>query len=267
MSEMFYDKVLISKSTMRDIADAIRKKTETTNVMKASDMPSLIESVTTEDIITCVDNGFVVNFYNDENKIIQANSTVCGMLIDTPISYECAGWKNSEETIVELPITSNNAGSVINLYPIFLEYEDYSVVLADYPITYELLSAEGQFNEYEVKYYTDGYYSMSVLANDVTPDDNSDLITAGLRATVANLPTNSNNKMRVKYTTNSSGYMWINEDTISSGNEIKLPISATNEYLTFDVTGDTVDLYIRVGSNSTTIRSVLTISEIYFYHE
>jgi len=269
MSEMFDDKVLISKSTMEDIADAIRKKAEITDTMKASDMPALIESITTEDIIACVDGGFVVNFYNDENKIIQANSTECGMLIGSPISYECDGWKNLEDDIVKLPITSDSAGTIIDLYPIFLEYKDYYVTLADYPIEHKLHSAPGQFGNYEVKYYADGYYKVSVVAKDVTPDDpNNDLITAVLTASIKGLPTNKNNKMRVKYTTGSNSVCaWLNEDVSNSANEITLSSGVTDQYVTFDVDGDTVDLYLRLTSNSTTNYTTITISEIYFYHE
>lgn len=304
--DIYEGKVMVSESLMTGIADSIRRKTGTSNYIQTPSMPGMIDGIVTEptlqeksvsldgsddtnmDILPdegydglskvtiavtgggpMVDGGFVVNFYNAESQLIQTNSAVCGMFIDSPVSYECDGWKDTDELTVELPITSDEAEAVIDLYPIFLEYEEYSVVLADYPIDYRYNCAPGQVGGLEVKYYDEGYHKISIKAQDVTPDDpDNDLITCGIIAYIKGLPTNKNNRMRIKYSTeNGVAAMWLNEDAGSSENEIVTLNNVNDNYLTFDVDGDTVDLYVRIGSMSTTIYTTLTISEIYFYHE
>lgn len=306
--DIYEGKVMVSESLMTGIADSIRRKTGTSDYIQTPSMPGMIDSIVTEptlqeksvsldgsddtnmDILPdegydglskvtiavtgggpMVDGGFVVNFYNAESQLIQTNSAVCGMFIDSPVSYECDGWKDTDELTVELPITSDEAEAVIDLYPIFLTYEEYSVVFADYPIT-------GNGNQYvndaTAEFKTAGSNAATGVTQDhdfyqvyVKDDENNGDNTAVYVATIEGLPTKKCNRVRIKcWYRGILDYICINND--ESTKVTDLLAETDDQYATFNITGDTVSLHFQVADNSGGwTPSVLIIHEIYFYHE
>ena len=245
---IFDEKVLISKSYMTDIANAIREKTETEGLILTSDMGEMIRSIS---IDSSVDGGFVVNFYDENSQLIQTTSSACGMFVGSPISYECDGWKDINDETVELPITFNNADSIIDLYPVFLEYVEYTVNFADYPITLSdcTSSVDNANNEQCNNMNGTGFY-MQVA------DAGVQVAYGKLNCTV-NLPTQNCNKVDITYV--ASGY-----DPCINGE--KLTSDSTSHIITFDCNGDIFDLLMHVVSNTSNL-CTLKITNIRFYHK
>lgn len=317
----FDDKVLVSNSIMTGIADAIRLKNETSNPIATPDMPGLIaaietypplqeknveidgsdESVTdivpdegyyglnkvTISVVNCgpsVDGGFTVNFYDADSKLMQTTSSACGVFVGPPASYKCDGWKDTDDETVELPITFDEADSMIDLYPIFLGYQEYSVAFADYPIKGVELAATKWSDIHGADFKLAGATDIYGTAHDndfyqlyIREDSGNGDNTARYACVIEGLQTKKCNRVRVKYSnrygnwiesgSDSGGgvYMYINNDESTKQN-VKMNIA--DQYITFDVTGETLSLHAHVSDGSDGVATnVIIIHEIYFYYE
>lgn len=244
---MFDEKVLISKSYIMDVADAIREKTETQDSILTHTMADRIRAISTG---SSVKDGFVINFYDENSQLIQTTSSACGMLVGSPISYECDGWKDINDEVVELPITFDNADIMIDLYPVFLGYVEYNVNFADYPITLsDVTMSVDCTNEQCNNMNGTGFY-MQVA-------DAGGQVAYGKMECTVNLPTQGCNKVDITYAAKGDDPCINNE---------KLTSDSKQHIITLDCSDDTFELLMKVVSDNSQL-CTLTITNIMFYHE
>ena len=113
-----------------------------------------------------IENGFTVNFYNLDNKLIESHSAKFGMWIDKPISYEAESWQNENGYVNSFPltVTEDMGATVYNLYPqrakTYAEqlYTAFNVDSALYPIVFIRQFMYSSSNNFTNIYFCKGFY-------------------------------------------------------------------------------------------------------------
>lgn len=108
-----------------DDAYSLQSKTVTENGEVVPDAGYYGLSKVTVDvpISNSVPGGYMVNFFNTDNELIQTHSAKYGYSVDTPISYGYE-WVNSKYELVTFPIiiTEDSGTEVLNVYPILSDW-------------------------------------------------------------------------------------------------------------------------------------------------
>ena len=63
-------------------------------------------------------NMFTVNFYDYDKELLETHVAKCGNQIGSPLSFTAGGWEDVDGTACTFPMTSDTAGSVINVYAV-----------------------------------------------------------------------------------------------------------------------------------------------------
>jgi hypothetical protein len=105
-------KVLIDEITLTNIADSIRSKKGTTELINPANYASEISGITGG---SSIENGFTVNFYNG-NDLIESHIAKCGNDVYAPATLVSQYWTDENGVTYIFPFTTNEVGKVINLY-------------------------------------------------------------------------------------------------------------------------------------------------------
>jgi hypothetical protein len=110
-------KVLIDESTLTNIADSIRSKKGTTDLINPANYASEISGITGGDG-SSIENGFTVNFHDAENNLIQSTSAIYGYQVYAPVSHMVDHWEDENGKLIQFPLTvnPNSQTNEINVY-------------------------------------------------------------------------------------------------------------------------------------------------------
>ena len=134
-----------------------------------------------------------------------------------------------------------------NITTVWVAATPYTVVFTDYPLV-EVSSEACASKTCET---TATHYRISALKGET-------VTFASIKAS-ATLPTQKCNKVKVKYSAS--------EYAGGSINGVEITAGATDQYMTFDCSGDEFELVLSVWDNTAYYAATLTISEVSFYHE
>lgn len=136
-------KAIIDEDTLIGIADAIRTKKGTTNLIPTPNMRNEILSISGGGS-PVLENGFTVNFHDESGSVVEIHSAKNGMFIGKPLYYEKYDFKDSNGDMVTFPFTSDTSAT----YMMYLQettfcdeaiYSFYGISKTEYP--YLLLDA------------------------------------------------------------------------------------------------------------------------------
>ena len=155
------------------------------------------------------------------------------------------GWTSTQGgTTITIPTVNELMSMVdVTLYAVFATH--YYVKFSDYPL--QEVSTDGNA-DYNIRTNAADYY-IDVLRN---PDSGYGIVVAK-----AVLPTNNCNKVRVKYT----AYNGVDRQICGTY------VDAGSSSITFNCSGDTFELTMRVVNSDSGNWATMTISEVYFYYE
>ena len=111
----YSDYALIKKSTLTEIGDAIRSQKGTAELIDPANFGSEISAIEGS---PAIDGGYIVNFYNSDNKLIEFHGALFGYKINAPISYSAEIWVDDNGTILTFPLIINESDNIalINSY-------------------------------------------------------------------------------------------------------------------------------------------------------
>lgn len=140
-----------------------------------------------------IEGGFTVNFYDEDNALIESHSVELGVDIYTPFGFDAEYWADSDGVYYNFPLTCDEAGKVIDLYvadaPICskLIYQHCGVDQEEYPYLV-LLIPSGRTNlTVDVTFWKD---VPTYNGTRLTPASGSHCLRSGL-ITCANDATNA----------------------------------------------------------------------------
>lgn len=112
-------KVWINKSTLTDIANAIRSKKGSSALIDPSNFANEIQGISGGG--SSIANSFTVNFYNVDNALVEMHTAKCGNLVGSPLSISGGKWTDSDGNNIVFPTTSDTT-AVMNLYWTEIDY-------------------------------------------------------------------------------------------------------------------------------------------------
>lgn len=155
-------KVLIDESTLTDIADSIRSKKGTTDLINPANYANEISGISGGGGIS-VPNSYTVNLY-DKNDVLTASYNLpCGTALNMPLNAKTNKWVSMySEDVYTFPINSDVAGTVLNLKPSSdktltdFVYENYDISKSEYPYFVLIYDWSNLYNEpYVVIFYNE----------------------------------------------------------------------------------------------------------------
>lgn len=110
----YSDYALIKKSTLTEIGNAIRSQKGTDELIDPANFGSEISAIEGG---SSIEGGFTVNFHDSDGVLIESHSAELGRDIYAPASFnEVNYWSDENGVPYTLPLTINEADTVLNLY-------------------------------------------------------------------------------------------------------------------------------------------------------